>query len=267
MGRLGRVIAGAAGLFWITWSILGDEHGPLLVAAGTLAVAGAAALVYFGAYRALVDRVKRARDGWLASLLLLGPLYALFLVGVGPSWLYLGLGAYISFSLIVAAFIGYGGCEVVALPTLVGGRRMVAYCPWNAVDAVERPLSRARGALGLSMAGLTLVVGGYFVLFQVVDVLDGRVVPAVDPIFASILVVPVAYLGWRAAGTLRDGGRLRGALAPGLGAAVLLYLTAIFVFHLDTTWMWVPVMMTGATGALFVWLRQRSNRREAGTLA
>jgi hypothetical protein len=34
--------------------------------------------------------------------------------------------------------MSYGGCEVMAIPSLIFGRRYIIYCPWNVVDAVDK---------------------------------------------------------------------------------------------------------------------------------
>ncbi len=78
------------------------------------------------------------RHPWLRTLLFWLPavfIPLLFLIPWG--W---GFGAllYLSVSLIVAALSSYGGCEVVALPSLLFRRQCTVYCPLNAIDLVER---------------------------------------------------------------------------------------------------------------------------------
>jgi Family of unknown function (DUF6410) len=50
----------------------------------------------------------------------------------------LGVLLYLSVSLLVAALSSYGGCEVVAFPSLLFRRHCTVYCPLNAIDLVER---------------------------------------------------------------------------------------------------------------------------------
>jgi hypothetical protein len=40
--------------------------------------------------------------------------------------------------LLGAALSSYGGCEVVALPSLLFRRHCAIYCPLNAIDLLER---------------------------------------------------------------------------------------------------------------------------------
>src|SRR2546421_5312655 len=49
-----------------------------------------------------------------------------------------GVALYVAGSLLLAAAMAYGGCEVAAIPALIFRRRLVVYCPFNAVDAAER---------------------------------------------------------------------------------------------------------------------------------
>jgi hypothetical protein len=42
----------------------------------------------------------------------------------------------------------YGGCEVVAVPSLLFGKRYVVYCPYNVIDVVEKAvLDRRKGSV------------------------------------------------------------------------------------------------------------------------
>ena len=40
-----------------------------------------------------------------------------------------------------AFIMSYGGCEVIAIPSLIFGQRYVVYCPWNAVDLVDKVIA------------------------------------------------------------------------------------------------------------------------------
>ena len=59
---------------------------------------------------------------------------------------------YFSTSLLFSAFAGYGGCEVVAIPSLIFRRWYTVYCPLNAIDVVERSLTASVTASGRSSA-------------------------------------------------------------------------------------------------------------------
>jgi Family of unknown function (DUF6410) len=91
-------------------------------------------------YLRLGEPVLAQVDPWVATLLVLAPLGLHDLLGL-PSSVQDGITLYIGISLLVAAAIGYGGCEVIAIPTAAFGRRYVVYCPYN---AVERPLRSPR---------------------------------------------------------------------------------------------------------------------------
>jgi Family of unknown function (DUF6410) len=75
----------------------------------------------------------------VATLLVLAPLGLHDLLGL-PSSVQDGITLFIGISLLVAVAIGYGGCEVIATSTAAVGRRYVVHCPYDAVDAAERPL-------------------------------------------------------------------------------------------------------------------------------
>lgn len=143
--------------------------------AGTALALGAITLAYLAGYRALGERLFARAHPWLNTLVLVGPALVLSywnlslgnLVGLLlPAPLELGMLAYIGISLVVESFIGYGGCEVVALPILVFRRRYVTYCvPIVMLDAAERSWTESRGlrrglwvALGIA-SSVTIVLG------------------------------------------------------------------------------------------------------------
>jgi hypothetical protein len=65
---------------------------------------------------------------------------------LGPPTFQIGINAYVGISLIVASFMRYGGCEVVAVASLLFGKRYVVYCPYNVIDVVEKAvLDRRKG--------------------------------------------------------------------------------------------------------------------------
>jgi Family of unknown function (DUF6410) len=57
---------------------------------------------------------------------------------LGPAPFRIALALYIIISLIFNFAMSYGGCEDMAIPSLIFGRRSVVYCPWNVVDAVDK---------------------------------------------------------------------------------------------------------------------------------
>lgn len=99
-------------------------------------------VVILGSYLAvhlfLGDRLFARVNPWISTLILVGPPVLLLALGIGPSAFQLALGIYIAVSLIFNFVMSYGGCEVVAIPTLILRRRYVVYCPWNVVDVVDK---------------------------------------------------------------------------------------------------------------------------------
>jgi hypothetical protein len=69
-----------------------------------------------------------------------------------PVALRVGMVAYFSASLLLNAAKNYGGCEVLALPSLLLGRWYTVYCPLNVIDAVERRVAGKAGARGPEVA-------------------------------------------------------------------------------------------------------------------
>ena len=49
-------------------------------------------------------------------------------------------------ALLLNAVKNYGGCEVLALPSLLFRRWYTVYCPLNAIDAAERAVRGVGGA-------------------------------------------------------------------------------------------------------------------------
>ncbi len=99
-------------------------------------------VVYYVAYLALERLLLARHNPWLSSLVLVAPALVLVVVPLFPSWLQVGMVLYWGVSLLLNALIGYGGCEVLALPTLVYKRRYDVYCPTNVIDLAERSISR-----------------------------------------------------------------------------------------------------------------------------
>jgi len=64
---------------------------------------------------------------------------------------------------VVEAAIGYGGCEIAGIPTLVLRRRYTLYCLFNSADLAERALrDRSRWVAGvLGVVTFALTIGVY----------------------------------------------------------------------------------------------------------
>ena len=101
-------------------------------------------VVYYVAYLALEHLLLARQRPWLNTLVFVVP--ALVLVGVPlfPSGLQVGMVLYWGVSLLLNALIGYGGCELLAIPTLIYKRRYDVYCPTNVIDLAERSIVRTQ---------------------------------------------------------------------------------------------------------------------------
>ncbi len=147
---LASVVAGYLAVVASGWSWRGIGQVALVFA---LVAAGYTALVAVLGQRLLVHV-----DPWLAAILLYAPLALILALPFVPGWAAVGASLYIGVSLVVEAVIGYGGCEVVGIPTLMLRRRYTVYCLFNGADVAERALRRrSRWAAG-GLAVITFVV-------------------------------------------------------------------------------------------------------------
>ncbi len=141
VGKWSRLLLGALGVLWAMVQA---------VQVGALAETGlyllGIALAYLVAHRVLGERVLGRMNPWVGTILLVGPAVVIPGLSVLPLGLRLGMIAYFSASLFINAAVNYGGCEVLALPSLVFRRWYTVYCPLNAIDAVERAVAGAGGA-------------------------------------------------------------------------------------------------------------------------
>lgn len=137
VGRWVRLIVGVLGLGFITWDVLKDSPPASLyvyMLVSVVAITG----IYTLAYYFFGEKYLSRLNPWLNTLLLLGPTALVLPLGLGPDSFQAGLFTYVSASLVANFVMSYGGCEVVAIPSLILGHRYTVYCPWNALDAVER---------------------------------------------------------------------------------------------------------------------------------
>jgi hypothetical protein len=180
-------------------------HGPAqdpvtLLATTALALAGIAA-TYLVVYALLGERVFARANPWLNTLILVGPALTIAYwnitlgaaLGVAlPAALTLAMLAYVGASLVLESFIGYGGCEVVALPILVLRRRYVTYCiPIVLVDRAERGWLESAGvrrllwvALGGAALGTILLA-----LFGIAPVASGLAFLVVVALVAALTLL------------------------------------------------------------------------------
>lgn len=157
-GRLVRVLAGflnlAAALSLLSFMrpVTAADLGQ--VALATLAVA----VVYTVVMATFGERLVSRMDPWLAALVLVLPLAILFLIPFVPDALTVGAFTYIAIAQFTQAAIGYGGCEIVGIPTLVLRRRYTVYCALNGADIVERWLLNCPRWVGWVLAILVFVL-------------------------------------------------------------------------------------------------------------
>ncbi|HEX6511688.1 MAG TPA: DUF6410 domain-containing protein [Chloroflexota bacterium] len=105
-----------------------------IAAVFVICVAGYTLLVWL-----LGDSLLSRLDPWVLAILLVAPALVLFLF---PEPLAIGYDAFLGISMVAQAAVGYGGCEIMGLPTVVIRRRYTVYCAMNGGDLVERWLIR-----------------------------------------------------------------------------------------------------------------------------
>jgi len=204
-------------------------------------------------FYAIGELVLSKMNPWTGTLVFLGTPTLLYVLGVLPPATQVAMGLYISASLMLTFFMRYGGCEVVALPSALLKRRYTMYCPYNAVDAVERAVSldvsahRERIAAIVSLA-IIVFVGGYFFLVET-EQLFGHYGVAIDldNRWALLLLVPIAQLlrgVWKGYRSDTDpSGNFRNYF---LGAGVLVLALLVFVVDgLSDSAVWRAVMVFG----------------------
>ncbi len=101
-------------------------------------------LVYLAAHYFLGERLLARVNPWVGTLILVVPPSIALLFRLGPPPFQIALGLYVAISLIFNFIMSYGGCEVMALPSLIFRRRYVVYCPWNVVDLADKVIADGR---------------------------------------------------------------------------------------------------------------------------
>lgn len=137
MGRWLRLVVGVTTVVVITYRV-----GTNALAAafwGQLILNIVAALaIYTAVHDRLGKRILSALNPWVGTGIILGPTLAVLAFDLGPPALQDGLSLYLGVSLLFSFVLGYGGCEARSIPTLLRGKRYIVYCPYNAVDIVEK---------------------------------------------------------------------------------------------------------------------------------
>ncbi len=266
VGRWFRLVIGLyISLLLTVGAVLGDPIGeamPFLVRVFSYFVFFL--LAYLLAFRLLAERVLARTDPWIGTLIMLGPVALIGGFEIGPPEFRIGLSLYYSVSSILNFAMSYGGCEVVAIPSLVFRSRYTLYCPYNAVDVVENALlkgSARNRAFGLLSLAITVIIGGYFLLVE--DQGLGRQFYPLDlPNQAALaLLLPLAFVMKNGLEAFQAAGRkLRGeAGAYAVGGLVLLLLMVMFVLGEDAFPLWYFALAVGGVIGLYRLMRSKMN--------
>jgi hypothetical protein len=136
-GRIARFLLGSVMVAGILHDLATSNPPPMLLANAALYFL-LSLIAYAAAFYVLRERILARMNPWVGTAIFLTPVLVVLLFGLGPPAFQIGINAYLGISLIVASFMRYGGCEVVAIPSLVSGRRYTVYCPYNVIDVVEK---------------------------------------------------------------------------------------------------------------------------------
>ena len=144
IGRVARLVLGGLIPIYSIIRLLLNSDLTLGFYAQAVLYFAAIFLVYLAAHYFLGERLLARVNPWIGTLILVGPPSVALLFELGPGPFQLALGLYISISLIFNFIMSYGGCEVMALPSLIFRRRYVVYCPWNVVDLADKVIADSR---------------------------------------------------------------------------------------------------------------------------
>jgi hypothetical protein len=160
VGRSIRIVAGLALLATTVLTSLqfGGSPGVLV---GIAAVFVACVVGYTLLVWLLGERLFRNGDPWLLAILVVAPALVLFLF---PAQLAIGYDAFLGISMVAQAVAGYGGCEIIGIPTLFVRRRYTVYCAMNGGDFVEHWLLKQPAPVRLSLS--VLAFAGVIVLMS-----------------------------------------------------------------------------------------------------
>ena len=126
-----------AGLSMISITDRADARGVLV---SCLAIV----IVYELAYLALEKPLLARMNPWLNALVLVVPALVIVLVPAFPIEIRCGMVLYLGVTCILNAVMGYGSCEVLAIPTLVHKRQYDVYCPTNVIDLAEQAVKAGK---------------------------------------------------------------------------------------------------------------------------
>jgi Family of unknown function (DUF6410) len=231
----------------------------LTFALETLGWVVAIAAIYMVSFYFLGELLLSKMNPWTGTLFFLGLPTLIGMLGYMPQPIQIAFGLYVPLSLILIFFMRYGGCEVVALPSLIFRKRFTMYCPYNAMDAIEAGVTAGRGSksesfLALASMTITLFVGSWFLFVENSRLLSRYGVDwHIDKSWALLLVIPTLHLAYRAltayrgAGTFRDKAFLR----FGLGGLILGLYMLVFFGIISFRPLWLTAMVMGGLYVLF----------------
>ena len=150
VGRFARWLLGTAMIAGILHDLVASSPPAMFLveAAGYFVVS---LVAYTLAFYALRGRILARKNPWVGTAIFLTPVLVVLIFDLGPPAFQIGINAYLGVSLIIASFMKYGGCEVVAVPSLLFGKRYVVYCPYNVIDVVEKAVVDRHSAAALAL--------------------------------------------------------------------------------------------------------------------
>lgn len=151
-GAVGRVIRLGAGVVLIVGMARYIASGSGSFALRAASIAAALFAIYVLMHRVLSRHRGAGAARWLTSVIALVPVVLAYALGLGKVPIF-GSGAgqvgaliFLGVSLIVAGFRGDSGCEVMALPNALFGRRCHLACiVFSPIDGLEKRLSARKG--------------------------------------------------------------------------------------------------------------------------
>ncbi len=145
VGRIARLLLGTAMVAGILYD-LAMSNPPAMFLAEAASYFVLSLVAYAVTFYALRDRIFSRKNPWVGTAIILTPVLVVLVFDIGPPAFQIGINAYVGVSLIIASFMRYGGCEVVAIPSLLSGKRYIIYCPYNVIDMAERAVLDRRKA-------------------------------------------------------------------------------------------------------------------------
>lgn len=238
----------------------------------TLMWVGIVTAAYFAAFYLLGELLLSKMNPWTGTIVFLGVPTVIGLLGYMPQNVQIAFGIYVPLSLVLIFFMKYGGCEVIALPSLILRRRYTMYCPYNAIDAVERGVTPEKGKglelfLAMTSLTITLFVGSWFIFIERGRMLSRYGVDwSIDDRWALLLLFPAAHLAFRAVKAAIHDRTLRSkdVAKYGLGALILGLYVVVFLELIAFQTLWLGAMALGGAYVLIEIVLFATGRKSFG---